>query len=375
MEIEKQSPSGSDNKAQEDPNYLELLKSRDTLRALFDSLPIALYIIDPAYNLVAINSSRAARIDEPPSQLVGRKCYEKLYHRLTPCPACRVAETFSSGQNTVRISRQKIDNDKFMEWEISSHPIMDDKNIPIQTIIVEQDVTEKRNLEINLIQSEKLAAVGELAASVAHEINNPLTAIIANAQILKREISDKDVELLDSVNLIEMAGIRASQVVRNLLGIARKDKYEFEPVDINETLRNALSLVQHELANRPIRVSINLQEEMPPAISSQDQLQGVWINLLLNAVDAIDKPEGEISVTSRYTGENYQITIMDNGRGIAQEHLPRVFEPFFTTKTIGRGTGLGLSVCARVIKHHGGNIIVESQLGKWTRFTVLLPGQ
>ncbi len=354
--------------------YRELLHSRNTLRALFDSLPISIYIVDPAYNLVAINISRATRVGEKPSMLVGYKCYEKLYRRMTPCPGCRIGEMFATGQSTNRLSREWIDHDKFFEWEISTFPIYNEQSIPVQAIVVEQDITEKRNLEAHLIQAEKLAAVGQLAASVAHEINNPLTAIVANAQLLRRDINPEEKDLMESARLIEMAGMRASQVVRNLLGIARKEKYEFEPIDLNETLRNALSLVQHELVGRPIRVNFNVQEGIPPVVASQDQLQGVWINLLLNAIDAIDKPGGEISISSYYDGHEFLVTVMDNGKGISPDHVARVFEPFFTTKSPGRGTGLGLSVCQRVIKHHGGTIEVESQEGKWTRFTVRLPG-
>lgn len=113
---------------------------------------------------------------------------------------------------------------------------------------------------------------------------------------------------------------------------------------------------------------------MPRVVASQDQLQGVWINLILNAIDAIDKETGLISITSIYNGSEFQVTIVDNGKGIPADHLPRVFEPFFTTKLPGRGTGLGLSVCMRAIRHHGGNLQVDSQMGKWTRFTISLPG-
>lgn len=378
MESDQANPDQLQANTDQIPNFQELLTSRNTLRALFDSLPIAIYIIDQSYTLVAINISRAARVGEKPSLLVGRKCYEKLYRRLSPCPGCRVAETFQTGKNTLRINREWLDDEKFLEWEMTTFPIFEtsSQEVPTQTIIVEQDITEKRNLEANLIQSEKLAAVGELAASVAHEINNPLTAIIANAQILRREVPpDSNPDIAESVKLIEMAGTRASQVVRNLLGIARKEKYEFVPIDLNETLRNALALVQHALVGRPIRVQLDLSDDMPPVVASHDQLQGVWINLLLNAIDALDKPVGEISIASRFTRGQFQVTIMDNGKGIDEDHLARVFEPFFTTKSPGRGTGLGLSVCLRVIKYHGGDILVQSQAGNWTRFTVTLPAR
>lgn len=358
------------------PGYLDLMRSRNTLRAMFDNLPISIYIVDNAYNLAAINMSRANRTKEIPKQLVGRKCYEALYQRVTPCPGCRVAETMANGQNTVRMSRHWLDADRFIEWEIATFPIFDEKNLVHQTILVEQDVTEKRNLEANLVQSEKLAAVGQLAAGVAHEINNPLTAILANAQILKREIPPalpQTADILDSLDLIEMACTRALQVVRNLLGIARKEKYDYEPVNINDSLRSALSLTQHELVGRPIHMDVNLDETLPEMVASLDQLQGVWINLILNAIDAMDKETGQINIQSQFNGSEIQVTFTDNGKGIPQEHIPRLFEPFFTTKIPGRGTGLGLSVCLRTVRHYQGDIRVESQPGLWTRFTVVFP--
>ena len=248
----------------------------------------------------------------------------------------------------------------------------------MQVILFEQDVTDKRNLEANLVQSEKLAAVGQLAAGVAHEINNPLAAIIANAQILLQETPQENIDLVDSLKLIEKAGIRASQVVRNLLGIARKENLEFEPIDLNETIKSALSLIQHELLKRPITVKLTLKEGLPLVMASRDHLQGVWINLFLNAIDAMDatdRQEGLLSISTEYQDSLFTIIIADNGKGIEQEKLNRIFEPFFTTKSIGRGTGLGLSVCLRAIKQHQGNIQVDSTPGEGTRFIITIPGQ
>lgn len=354
--------------------YLDLLHSRDTLRAMFDSLPISIYIINTANQVVAVNFSRASRAGEIPQKIVGQTCYESLFHRDSICPGCRIADTFNKRKTTRRVHRVRRRKDQFEEWEISTFPIFDDKNQVVQTIIIEQDITEKRSLEANLIQSEKLAAVGELAAGIAHEINNPLTAIIANAQLLKLEIPPEENDLLESVNMIEMAGTRASQVVRNLLGIARKEKYDFEPTDLNDSIRNALIFVHHEISGRPIKVVLDLAEHMPNVFASQDHLQGVWINLIMNAIDAIDKETGVVSITSSYTDDAFKVTVTDNGKGIDQDHLGHVFDPFFTTKAAGKGTGLGLSVCLRTIRHYGGTVDVDSQVGEWTRFTVNLPG-
>jgi two-component system, NtrC family, sensor kinase len=352
----------------------ELLHSRNTLRALFDSMPASIYIIDRRYTMIAINMGRADRVGLRPNLLVGKKCYTALFQRSDPCPACRVKETLLQGKMTNRVNRSWVTPDQAVDWEISTFPIFETAQLPVQAIILEQDITEKRRLEANLIQNEKLAAVGQLAAGVAHEINNPLSAIIANAQILRSELDPGAKDLLESVDLIEMAGMRASQVVRNLLGFARKEQFDFTFIDLNETINSSLTLIQHEVISRPIQLTCDLGDDLPKIKASRDHLQGVWINMILNAIDAMDGEEGIIHVSTRYQINEFRIVIQDTGKGIAPERISRIFEPFYTTKSSGRGTGLGLSVCHRIIKQHGGYIQVESNPGVGTKFVIVIPG-
>lgn len=349
----------------------ELLGSRNTLRALFDHLPAALYTIDLDYRLAAINRTRTQRLDQLPQSLVGQLCYQALFNRSEPCPECRVRETLASGQTTQRSERRYAGDDVF-EWEISSYPIRDDNDQIIQAMLIEQDVTERRRLEAILTQSEKLAAIGQLAAGVAHEINNPLTAIIANAQILHRELPANS-DLQESVDLIARAGARATQVVRNLLDFARKEEYHLGVTDLNETLERALELVQHEILARGIRLEFNPDPNLAPILASQDHLQSVWLNLLLNAIDSLDKTPAEIRIKTLRVGNEIHVQVSDNGKGIPSDRLTRIFEPFYTTKAAGRGTGLGLSVSHRIIRQHGGRIGVESQVGQGSTFTIVLP--
>ncbi|MBN2084108.1 MAG: GAF domain-containing protein [Anaerolineales bacterium] len=353
-------------------NREELLNSRNTLRALFDNLPASLYIVDRAYALRAINRSRAQRAASRPNLLVGRCCYEALFHRISPCPDCRVAETLEKGKSTARALRLVETAGDAKEWEISTYPILDEAGAVVQVVLFEEDVTERRHLEANLAQSEKLAAVGQLAAGVAHEINNPLTAVIANAQLMQRSLAP-DSEMQESVELILIAGSRAAQVVRNLLDFARKEQYRFDRTEINETIRKTLELVQHEVLSRSIVVKFDPDPDLPRVMASGDHLQGVWLNLILNAFDALSGMPGEIWLTTRVHDREVQVVIEDTGKGIPAEILPRIFEPFFTTKLPGQGTGLGLSVCHQIIKQHGGTILAESEAGHGTRFTVSLP--
>ncbi len=352
----------------------QLLRSRNILRALFDSVPVSFYIIDQKFALVAINMNRAKIADSRPNMLWGKHCYEALYQRQDACQDCRVLESLYGGQNTNRINRIWKPDGESQEWEINTYPIRDEDGQVVQAILFEQDVTEKHRMEATLAQSEKLAAVGQLAAGVAHEINNPLTAILANAQLLQRELNPDD-DRQELVDLITRAGTRAAQVVRNLLDLARKEHYEFLPTDINETIQNALALVHHELVSRPIQLTLDLAGDLPLIEASKDHLQGVWLNLMMNAIDALNNAPGELRVSTRQQGSAIHIILADTGMGIPPERIQRIFEPFYTTKNPGHGTGLGLSVCHRIVKQHGGHILVNSRIGAGTEFEVVLPIQ
>jgi two-component system NtrC family sensor kinase len=353
-------------------NREELLTSRNTLRALFDNIPASLYIVDRAYALRVINQSRAKRAQSRPNLLVGRCCYEALFNRISPCPGCRVVETMDTGRITLREYRFADADGVEKEWEIGTYPIFEESNRVYQVIVHEEDVTEARRMEANLAQSEKLAAVGQLAAGVAHEINNPLTAVIANAQLMQRSLPP-DSEMQESVELILIAGNRAAQVVRNLLDFARKEEYRLDRTDVNETIRKAFDLVQHEVMSRSVTLRFDPQTDLPRILASGDHLQGVWLNLIINALDSFGGEPGNILISTHQSGQEIHVVVEDDGKGIPPENLPRIFEPFFTTKLPGRGTGLGLSVCHQIIKQHNGRILVESHLGQGTKFTVILP--
>jgi two-component system, NtrC family, sensor kinase len=352
----------------------ELANTRVTLNALLENLPGHLYIIDRDYELTSLSASTARRASQEMNALQGKICYQAFYQRSEPCLDCMVAETFEHNKRTLRTTTRQLakNPEAIASWEIRSYPIFDRSGLVEQVILFEQDITDQREMEVVVTQSGKLAALGHLAAGVAHEINNPLTAIIANAQILQRDLPPGD-ERLESVDLIAMAGARAAQVVRNLLDFARKEQTQRVLTNINDTLRSSLALIQHELVSRSITLDFIPEEQLPLILATPDSLQGVWLNLLLNAIESIDKVPGFIQIASWRNGDEVQVSIADNGRGIPSERLERIFEPFYTTKAPGRGTGLGLSVCNRIIEQHNGRIAVNSKPGQGTEFIVMLP--
>jgi two-component system, NtrC family, sensor kinase len=361
------------SKAELEASQWEILNSRNTLRTFFDNIPNCVYIVDRSYTVVAINSRRSERVGKAPHELVGGKCYEKLFGNSTPCALCRVAEAFN-GVPAVRSLREWGPKETFIHWEITTIPIRENLDVINRAIVFDEDITEKWILEANLIESEKLASIGQLAANVAHEINNPLAAIIANAQLLLRDLPDADENTLESLKLIESAGVRAAKIVGNLLESARREKRdEFDEFSLNETIQDALSMVNYEIKKRSITVKLDLAKDMPDIFAHKNQLKGVWINLIMNALGAIETTRGVISVSSRYENREYRIVFSDNGKGIAPEHQEHIFEPFFTTKAAGKGTGLGLYVSLQVIKEHRGAIHFETKPGKGTKFIIILP--
>jgi signal transduction histidine kinase len=361
------------SKADLEASQWEILNSRNTLRTFFDNIPTCVYIVDRSYTILAINSRRSDRIGKAPNELVGRKCYEKLFGSSTPCALCRISEAFD-GVPSVRNFREWGAKETFVHWEITTVPIRESTNLINRAIVFDEDITEKWVLEAGLIQSEKMASIGQLAANVAHEINNPLAAIIANAQLLLRDLSDADEDTIESLTLIETAGVRAAKIVGDLLESARKEKREeYEEISLNETILDALSMVNFEIKNRSIKINLDLDNEMPDIFAHKNILKGVWINLIVNALGAIESTKGVISISTSYEKQEYRIVFSDNGKGIPPEFQDQIFKPFFTTKEVGRGTGLGLYVSYQVIKEHHGDIHFETKLDKGTSFIIILP--
>jgi two-component system NtrC family sensor kinase len=369
--------------------YQEARNRSEELIALFDSISDPIYVVDDEYRIVAPNvalirwladrrQDSFATPEDLLGSVVGHICHRTLYERESPCGGCQMVSALSSGKHLQWTERRRRPDGAREEWEISAYPIRGSKGEAFQAIILGRDVTERRMLEESLSQSEKLAALGQLAAGLAHEINNPLTAIVANVQLLLRNTAAEDVSY-ESLALIKVASDRAVRVVRSLLDFARQEQYEFQPTDINASLRSALELVRHQFMIAHVRVFEDLALDLPPALVSRDHLQGVWLNLLLNARDAVTQKlvteaEPRTWVTTRLGKNDFiEVEVRDNGVGIPPDQINHIFEPFFTTKDPGKGTGLGLSTSFRVINQHGGEIQVDSDVGVGTTFRVLLP--
>ncbi len=247
------------------------------------------------------------------------------------------------------------------------------------TVCVLRDVTEQRRLQDQLLQSEKLAALGELVSGVAHELNNPLTTVVGYAQLLQDDSALSDT-VRRQMNVIHTEAARASRIVGNLLAFARREEPHKTRLSLDETLRPVVQMRAYQLQAHNTRITTDFEAELPPVWGDAHQLQQVFLNIINNAHQAMEewRGGGEIEITAQAVAlsgaPGVRVTIADNGPGIAPEHLRRVFDPFFTTKPSGEGTGLGMSLSLGIISNHEGRIWAESRLGHGARFIVELPG-
>ncbi len=238
---------------------------------------------------------------------------------------------------------------------------------------VEQRSQELRKIQAQLMQSEKLASLGRLASGVAHEINSPLTGILTFSHLLMRKLKDNP-ELQKELELIVKETTRVSTIVRGLLDFARESRPQKRPCNINELILQTLSLVERQSVFQNIRIAKSLDPQVPILLVDANQIQQVFMNILLNAADAM--PEGgSLAISSRLLpGDSFaEVKFSDTGCGIPEENLSRIFDPFFTTKAEKKGTGLGLAVSYGIIERHRGRIEAQSEVGRGTTFTIHLP--
>ena len=240
------------------------------------------------------------------------------------------------------------------------------------TMVILEDITARVQLEEQLQLSDKMASVGLLAAGVAHEVNTPLTGISSFTQMLleSTDVDDPRTELLEK---IERQTFRAAKIVNGLLNLARPGRSDAAgPVDINAVMSDVLVLLEHQLQTSNIQLRRELSTNPPVVQGTEFKLQQVFLNLILNARDAMPTG-GWLSISTRVEGQQAVVEVADTGTGIASEDLPRIYDPFFTTKAVGQGTGLGLSITYGVIREHRGAIECKSGPGEGTQFTVTLP--
>jgi two-component system NtrC family sensor kinase len=259
------------------------------------------------------------------------------------------------------------------QFSVNLSPMRDEQGNITSLVVVMTDITDAATLQSKLMHAEKMAAVGQLVSGVAHEVNNPLTAILGFADLLM-ENNELPESARKDLRVILQEAQRTKQIVQNLLSFARQMPPQRKPVQVNSILRRTVQLRSYDFHSHGVTVIEHLEQELPYVIGDSHQLQQVFLNILNNAWDAVRETgrPARIEIMTSGLGNVVEVSFRDNGHGIT--HADRIFDPFFTTKEVGKGTGLGLSICYGIVREHGGEILCHNNVDdEGATFIVRLP--
>ena len=341
-------------------------------------------VINLNYRILDINDTLLTKLGLEREEVIGRYCYEISHHQDVPCSGeehpCPLAEVRETHEHA-RVTHFHLDKgNQKIYCSISCHPLFENNTL-IGVIEVSKDITKDIKWKKALMRQDKLASLGKLAATIAHEINNPLAAVLTYIRLMIKLIARNrfSPERLEDISrylaTMESETARCGDIVKNLLAFSRQSKITFSSHSIADIIDRALILISHDLKIKEIQLKKSIESNMPKAICDFRQIQQVFLGLMYNASEAMQKG-GTLTVTANRSvaAEGFlEIVITDTGCGITGEDMENIFEPFFTTKEEGKGVGLGLAVAYGIITRHNGTIAVESELDKGSTFKIRLP--
>ncbi|HEY3280445.1 MAG TPA: ATP-binding protein [Gemmatimonadales bacterium] len=357
----------------------ELEAQRNFVARIIDSLPVGLYVIDRDYRIRAWNRKRETGTQGVSREdALGREVFEVLDRQPRELLQREFVRVFDSGEiQQVEMESQASGDARY--YRITKIPMRLDDDDITHVITIGEDVTAWREAQQRLTQTEKLAAVGQLAAGVMHEINNPLATILACSEALALRVPDLPAAERGAqdeyLKIIDTEVQRCRRIVDGLLDFSRPKGGQKRPVEINDVIEQTLFLLKHHERFKRLTVKREFGAGLPALPADPERLIQCFMALMLNAMDAMNS-RGVLTVRTLrnpHRGDELLIEFVDTGTGIAQDDLSKIFEPFFTTKPPGRGTGLGLSVAYGIVEEHRGRIEVESQIGVGSVFKVYLP--
>ena len=352
-----------------------LHQQQEFARRLVDSFPDLILVLDTASHYTFVSPRSAEVLGFEPEETRTMEFGGRTHPEDLPAATALYKDVLAGTQTFASLEmrvRHKLGDWRRIRFNFS--PLSDEKGNIEGVVLSGRDVTDLKRLEEQLIQAEKLAAMGQMLAGVAHELNNPLTAILGVTELL-RERGGADDPNKRQLELTHRQARRAARIVQNLLEFSRPASPQKKTLDVNNLLERTLQLHEHSLRRNNIEVDFHPQGDLPGVIGDANQLIQVLLNLVTNAEQAIRevRDTGRIQLRAGRNGNQITITVQDDGVGIRPEALPRIFDPFYTTKRPGGGTGLGLSICMSIIREHGGNIEAETLPAGGSAFTIYLP--
>ncbi len=357
----------------------EIEAQRRFTAKIIDSLPVGLYVIDRDYRIQAWNRKRETGTQGVVrEEAIGRTDFDILHRQ----PHSLLKREFDRVFRTGQLEAMETSSETFGErryYRLTKIPMRVDGDEVTHVITIGEDITEWKGVQQQVAQTEKLAAVGQLAAGVMHEINNPLATIGACVEALGLRRDDLPEHLRQGMDeylrIIESELTRCNSIVNGLLDFSRPKARMKREARINQVVEDALFLVRHHDRFKGIKLQYHDADNVPTILANTEQLIQVFLALMLNSIDAMEGT-GQLTVRTLLNpdrSDEVVVSIADTGAGISGEDIPKIFEPFFTTKQPGRGTGLGLSICYGIVQEHGGRLTVDSQVGHGTEFRVFLP--
>ncbi|MFN4180646.1 MAG: ATP-binding protein, partial [Armatimonadota bacterium] len=324
-------------------------------------------ILDKNFTIVRVNKALMQLLGKEESELIGKRCVEVLHPEARGSANCPYERALLKGEASSY--EVQLPDGRIWYVQIQSDFVDGELKRIVHSI---QDVTAERRARRLLEQTERLITIGQMAAGVAHEINNPLNAIVGMAELLYEDLTDERAKRM--AEHIREQALRIGRITKNLLTYARPRPQELAPVDINEVVREVLDMKSYQLQSNNITVSLNLSSSLHPVLGDRIQLQQVLLNLVNNAEDSMsEQGGGTLTITTEQSDDAIRFIVEDTGRGIPSEHLPHIFDPFFTTKPVGKGTGLGLAIVYGIVTGHGGKIWAENRPEGGARFVIEFP--
>jgi two-component system NtrC family sensor kinase len=353
--------------------FARVLRAKKEWERSMDAIRDVVMIVDSDYKVVRGNRRLSELAGVPVEALQGKKCHQLLAALKRPCPNCPAGDTFLTGERRTSELPRPCRNALIQAW---SYPLRDPAGGPDTAVVYEKDVTEIKQMQAKLVQAEKMAVLGELAAAVAHELNNPLSGVISFSKILLTEM-DPALPYMEDLKNIEHAAQRCKKIVQDLLTFARMPgTVTHEPVHLKTIAEQVSAVLRPRLEEKRLRMTWKIPSGLPDLPFHPDLLHQLLVNLIVNALDA-SSPGGELDVrAARRTRQGVShivISVQDRGHGIPPGIRDRIFDPFFTTKGPGEGTGLGLSICRKLMDAFGGNIQVSSSLSGGTTVFLWFP--
>ncbi len=354
----------------------ELLRKQGKIQAIIDSISDLMFVIDLDFKILSVNKAYFKIFDYPLP--IGRRCYEILYEKNNACNDCLAIKSLKTG-NVYKNEKTILTEKGYKCFIESTSPIFDGLGNPYGILVLKRDITSEREYQRKLYEAEKFATLGLFASGVAHEINNPLTAIYGFSQGLKRKMNlfrkqlsqDMIEELETTLNTIIQESNRCIEIIRRLFIYTNNGQERFLNINLNWVVKNALRFISYnKKVNLKEKVSVELDQNLKDINGNPYNLIQLVINLVSNAIDATEK-KGKIFIRTYLSKKDTVVLeVEDTGCGIAKEHLPKIFDPFFTTKPVGKGMGMGLSICYNIAIAHRAKINVFSEKNKGTKFIV-----